>query len=117
MERHFSKRFEDLTLVAGAWAPPVDLYETEEHLHLHAELAGVEKSDIKIEVENGVITIRGERHLMASEEQGYICAERSYGPFIRTFCLPTPIVADKIRMEFSLGVLRIIMPKLKTAQR
>ncbi len=117
MERYFSKRFEDLTLVAGAWAPPVDLYETEEHLYLQAELAGVEESDIKIEVENGFITIRGERHLMASEEQGYICAERSYGPFMRTFYLPTPVVADKMRMEFRLGVLKVILPRLKTAQR
>ncbi len=117
MERYFSKRLEDLTLVAGAWAPPVDLYETEEHLCLHAELAGVEESDIKIEVENGVITIRGERRLIASEELGYICAERSYGPFIRTFRLPTPIAADKMRMEFTLGVLRIILPKPKAARR
>lgn len=117
MERYLSKRFEDLTLVAGAWAPPVDLYETEEYLHLHAELAGVEESDIKIEVKNGVITIRGERHLMASEEQGYICAERSYGPFIRTFHLPTPIVAEEMRMEFALGVLKVILPKPKTARR
>ncbi len=106
-----------MTLVAGAWAPPVDLYETEEHLCLHAELAGVEKNDIKIEVEGDVITIRGERHLVASEEQGYICAERSYGPFIRTFQLPVPITADRMSMEFTLGVLRIILPKPKTAQR
>lgn len=117
MERYLSKRFEDLTLVAGAWAPPVDLYETEEHVCLHAELAGVDKSDIEIEVKNGVITIRGERRLIASEEQGYICAERSYGPFVRTFHLPTPVAANKMRMEFSLGVLKIILPKLKTAQR
>lgn len=112
--RYFESSSSSISSIARTWAPAIDLFETDEHIYLYAELPGVEESEIKIEVQDNFITLQGQRPFKpAVKEEGYRCVERSYGPFQRTFRLPAPIIENEVKAEFKLGVLRIIMPKDK----
>lgn len=104
---------------AGAWLPAVNVEETAEELVLTAELPGLTDDDIEIELENSVLTIRGEK--AAEREEGdeskkYHVWERSYGSFQRSFTLPRTIAADKIEADFENGVLHVRMPKAPEAK-
>ncbi|GMT42432.1 MAG: hypothetical protein IEMM0002_0843 [bacterium] len=116
MKRNISGGVVGLTSVAGVWTPPMDLFETEEYICINAELAGVEESGIEIGIEGNVITIRGERRLSVGEEKGFICVERSYGSFIRTFKLPASVTAGGMNVELSMGVLKVTLPKSGTCR-
>lgn len=77
-----------------AWAPAVDIYETEKEIALKADLPGVEQSDVDIRVENNMLTLRGERK-KETKEDNYARVERSYGSFARSFSLPSSVDAGK----------------------
>ena len=97
---------------AGGWSPVVDLYEAEEHLILKAELPGVDQEDIELRIDDDRITLRGERKLQEQvSEKQFLRMERSYGPFHRTFDLPTPVTAEEVKAEFKRGILTVIIPK------
>jgi HSP20 family protein len=96
----------------GMWNPVVDLYEKEDHYMIKAELPGVEKDAIKIDLKDRLLTLSGERtNENEVKEENYYRRERSYGKFRRAFSLPADVDADKIKAEFKDGVLQIEVPK------
>ncbi len=102
---------------ARPWAPAVDILETEESLVLKADLPEVKLENIDIRVEDGNLTLRGERKLEKVEnEKGYHRIERSYGSFSRTFTLPDTIHPENVKASFKDGVLTIVLPKKEMAK-
>lgn len=96
----------------GVWLPPVDIYETEAQVVVTAELAGVDKDNVSIEVKDGVLTIKGERKYQKEVDEEYFhLMEREYGSFKRSFSLPSKIDREKVSASFNGGVLEIILPK------
>ncbi len=96
----------------GMWNPAVDLYEKDDHFVIKAELPGVDKNDIKVDLKDRVLTLSGERtYDNEVGEENYYRKERSYGKFQRAFTLPTDVDSDKITAEFKDGVLRVEVPK------
>jgi HSP20 family protein len=97
---------------AGTWSPAVDLYESEKALILKAELPEVEQSDIELSIDEDRVTLRGQRRLKEDvDEKQFLRMERAYGPFHRTFDLPSSVDAEKVKAEFKRGVLTVVMPK------
>jgi HSP20 family protein len=100
-----------------AWAPAADIYETETDLVLLADLPGVDPKQIDVRVENNVLTIRGERAFESKvDRDNFHRVERSYGTFMRSFTLATPVDADKIKATYKNGVLQITLPKAEQAK-
>jgi len=98
-------------------APAVDIYETEKEIVLKADLPGVNLSDVDIQVENNVLTVRGERHFEKEVSQdNFHRVERGYGSFARTFTLPETVDSEKIAAEYESGVLKITMAKHEQAR-
>jgi HSP20 family protein len=101
----------------GAWAPAVDIFEMGDDLVVRAELPGVQKDDIEVSVENGVLTIRGERRKEKElQEENVHRIERRYGSFVRSFTLPTTVSAEKIKATYKDGVLDLVLPKAEEAK-
>ncbi len=94
------------------WAPAVDVYENDKAYIVEVDLPGLKKEDVKVTLQNNVLTIQGERRL-TREEKGvdYHRQERFYGKFLRSFTLPETVDADKVSAEFKDGVLRLTLPK------
>jgi HSP20 family protein len=94
------------------WHPAMDLVETDEHFVLRADLPGVAEDDVKVELEDNVLTISGERR---SEEEvkkgGFYRLERATGVFARTLTLPEGVDADAVQAAFDKGVLEVRIPK------
>lgn len=102
---------------ARPWAPAVDILETEDSLVLKADLPEVKLENIDIRVEDGNLTLRGERKLEKVEnEKGYHRIERSYGSFSRTFTLPDTIHPENVKASFKEGVLTVVLPKKEMAK-
>ena len=98
--------------VTGTWTPLVDIYETKDSIVIKAEVPGVERGDLNIEVKDNLLILRGERKLEQDvKEENYHCLERSYGHFARSFSLPNTVQADKINASLKNGVLELIIPK------
>lgn len=111
----------DETFIAQpiGWIPPMDIAENEKELVLTAELPGLEKEDVEISVENGVLTLRGEKaeqHEEDEPEKKYYLFERTYGSFNRSFTLPRFVDSNKIAAEFEKGILKIRLPKTVEAK-
>jgi HSP20 family protein len=99
------------------WAPAVDISEDEKEYLVKAELPEVKKEDVKVAVENGVLSITGERKLEKEEkDKKYHRIERSYGQFLRSFALPDGTDGSKVNAEFKDGVLRVHLPKSERAK-
>ncbi len=104
-------RMED-DAVMGMWNPAVDLYEKDDHYMIKAELPGVDKNNVKIDLKDRLLTLSGERtYDNEVNEENYYRRERSYGKFQRAFTLPADVDSDKIKAEFKDGVLQIEIPK------
>jgi HSP20 family protein len=96
----------------ATWAPPVDIYETENELVIKADLPDLQDKDIDVRIENNMLTIRGERKLEKDVNEGnYLRAERNHGPFMRSFSLPNTVSPESIRAEYRDGVLTLHMAK------
>jgi len=95
-----------------SWNPVVDIYDNDENIVIKAELPGVDKNDIVVDVKDRVITLKGERS-SDNEVKGDSCyfRERSFGKFERAFRLPGDIDSDKIKADYKDGVLKIDIPK------
>ena len=101
----------------AVWTPAVDLFEDEGTYVLKAELPGMSKEDIELQLENRTLTLRGERKMEKEvKEEAYHQLERSYGRFVRTFTLPTAVEERKITANFKEGVLEVIVPKAEDAK-
>jgi HSP20 family protein len=100
------------TLTVADWVPTVDISETDEEYLIKAELPEVKKEDVKVTVEDGVLTLQGERR-QEKEEKGkrYHRVERSYGSFVRSFTLPESVDEAKVKAEYKDGVLSLHLPK------
>jgi HSP20 family protein len=99
---------------AGArrWVPAMDLVETDDHLVLRADLPGLDRDDVNIEVKDGVLTVSGERKAEQEERaDGYYRVERAFGGFSRSLSLPDHVDASKIAAGFDKGVLEVRIPK------
>ena len=107
----------DAELAAGHWSPSVDIYETEHELVLKADLPEVEAKDLDIRIESNALTIKGERKAEKEvKEENYYRVERTFGSFARSFQLPNTIDSDKVKAEFSKGVLKLTLPKKEEAK-
>lgn len=101
----------------AAWAPPVDIYETENELVLKVDLPDLQDKDIDVRVENNMLTIRGERKFEKDvTEDNYLRVERAYGSFMRSFSLPNTVSSESIRAEYRNGVLTLHMAKLEESK-
>ena len=102
---------------ASDWVPAVDIKEDADRFLIHADIPGVDPKDIDVHMENGMLTISGNRESESKEEQeGYKRVERVRGSFLRRFTLPDTANADKISAESKNGVLEISIPKQEKSQ-
>jgi HSP20 family protein len=99
------------------WTPAVDVFEDTEGVTFKFELPEVEAKDVDVRVEDGTLTVRGERKLEREDNRdGYHRIERNYGMFARSFTLPATLDTDKVNAEAKNGVLRIFLPKRAEAK-
>lgn len=109
-ESSFPSRGDESALTA--WAPAVDVYETENELVIKADLPDVTEKDLDVRIENNMLTIRGERKFEQKvKEESYLRMERAYGSFSRSFSLPNSVNTEAIKAEYKDGVLNITLPK------
>jgi HSP20 family protein len=99
------------------WTPAVDIYETENELVLKADVPDVDPKNVAIQLENGTLTLKGERKFEQQQNgKGFHRIERSYGSFVRAFSLPDTVEADKVKADYKNGVLTITLPKKEVAK-
>jgi HSP20 family protein len=104
-------------LFDATWAPITDVVETKDAVVLKAEIPGLKEKDISIEVENGVVTIQGQREFEGeTESKGFRRIERAYGKFLRSFTLPPNVEPDKIHASYVNGLLEVVIPKSEVAK-
>ena len=102
---------------ATAWAPALDISERRDAYLVTVELPGVEADDLDITLEDGLLTIQGERQFTSeSSEQRFHRVERRYGAFRRSITLPAHVMAEGIQASFEDGVLQIVVPKMEEAK-
>ncbi len=105
------------TMATSDWIPAVDIREETDRYLIHADLPGVKAEDIDINLENGVLTLRGQRDTEETEEKnGYKRVERVRGTFYRRFSLPDTADAEKVTASSRDGVLEIVIPKQEKMQ-
>ena len=96
---------------SAAWAPPIDVHETAEAYVITAEVPGVRRDDIQIQVSNGMLQLSGVRREIAVPCEQYHRVERGHGAFSRTFQLPLPVDNDLVTADLRDGVLTVVCPK------
>jgi HSP20 family protein len=102
---------------ASAWFPPVDIHEENDRIVLRAEIPGISREDIELSVENGTLTLRGEKKQEKQvESENAFRQERFYGSFVRSFVLPALIEPDRIQATYRDGVLEVVIPKAEEAK-
>jgi HSP20 family protein len=107
----------DEPISAAAWEPLTDITEDEKEFLVKAELPEVKKEDVKVNVEDGILRISGERKMEKEEkDKKYHRIERSYGSFLRAFTLPEGADATKIAADFKDGLLLVHLPKTERAK-
>jgi HSP20 family protein len=114
MNRLFNTVFDAPTANGGLrrWVPAMDLVETQDDFVLRADLPGVKMDDVKIEIEDSVLTISGERKAETeTKDEGFYRLERAFGSFSRSLTLPKGINPDAVRATFTDGVLEVHVPK------
>jgi HSP20 family protein len=100
------------------WAPPVDIYETENEIVVKAELPEVDIKDVELKLENNRLTIKGERKFSEeTKKENYHLTERYYGSFKRTFELPGSVDPDKVEAKYEKGVLIATLPKREETKK
>jgi HSP20 family protein len=101
-----------------AWAPPVEVVQRGDRLVIRADLPGLRKDDIDIDIDKGVLILRGERQQVHEDtSEGYYRSERNYGAFSRSIPLPDGADATKAEATFKDGVLEVIVPAPQRAER
>ncbi|MBT8097041.1 MAG: Hsp20/alpha crystallin family protein [Woeseia sp.] len=102
------------TSAVADWVPSVDINESEESFELHVDVPGIDPKDVEITLDNGVLTIAGERQYVKQEKDDSLLrrrTERAYGRFYRRFILPDTVDAEKVKASNHHGVLEITIPK------
>ena len=104
-------------LEGSLWSPAVDIVETDNEIVLRADLPGVEPKDVDIQVQNGTLTLRGERKFESDvKEDNFRRIERVYGSFVRSFTLPQAVDPESVAAEYRNGVLEVKLPKRPEAK-
>jgi HSP20 family protein len=104
-------------VITSTWFAPTDISEDENSLQISMELPGVEPDDVRLSLENNILTIRGEKRQRSEENNERVHRfERTYGVFERTFALPNTVDADKIEARYENGVLLVRIPKAERAR-
>lgn len=121
MNRQLSRLLDDSPLgmagETGQWMPRVDIRETDDALLVQAELPGISKKDVHLEVKDGVLTLSGERRYEKDvKEENIHRVERAYGRFSRGFSLPSNVDPDKVEASMKDGVLEVRLPKRESAK-
>ncbi len=121
MNRLFNESFSPVasqeSLAAGSFVPPVDVYEDEQGIRLKMEVPGIDEKDIEIQLENNLLTVRGQRKLESeTKEENYHRIERRYGSFTRSFTLPNTVNPEEVKAGYSKGVLSISLGKKAEAK-
>lgn len=110
-------RFFNESPAARPWTPAVDIVENENELVLTADVPGVALENIDINIEDGALTVSGERKFENEKtDGGYHRIERSYGSFKRVFTLPESVDTEKVTAGHENGVLKVVLPKKETAK-
>jgi len=115
LRRRMNRIFDDSDSAESAaiWAPAVDVLESQQEIVLEAELPGMTKEDIDIQLTDDTLTIRGERKLEpAARGEHFHRVERQYGPWQRTFRVEVPIDTSRVTASYEDGVLTLLLPKL-----
>lgn len=108
---------ESRDLIEGAWSPKVDISETEHEVVVTAELPGIKKEDVKVNVQNNVLTLSGEKKQeKETKEKNFHRIERSYGSFHRSFTLPMEVDTEKIGATYKEGLLKVTLPKAEVSK-
>ena len=103
--------------LTSSWLPPCDVFEDKDAIKIVAEIPGVTAEDVRISLENNLLTLRGEKKQQAEEKSERVHRyERNYGAFERTFALPTTVEPEKIDAQYSHGVLTVTIPKAERAR-
>jgi len=112
MNRLFNRTVGEGVSSGSAWTPAVDIFDTDQAIVLRAELPGLTPEDIDIEIDDNVLTLKGERRFEETVQEGrYYRLERAYGHFQRNVTLPQGVKADEISASFDNGVLSVQVPK------
>ena len=112
MNRLFTRTMGEGSSSGSAWTPAVDIFDAADAIVLKAELPGLSPDDIDIEIDDTVLTLKGERRFEETVEEGrYYRVERAYGHFQRSLTLPQGVKADEISATFENGVLTVRVPK------
>jgi HSP20 family protein len=99
------------------WSPAVDIFETDNELVLKADVPEVDPKNVAIQLENGTLTLKGERKFEDQKNgKGFHRIERSYGTFTRAFSLPDTVDGEKVKADYKNGVLTITLPKKEVAK-
>jgi HSP20 family protein len=110
-------RSEGDALTTAAFVPPVDIYEDEHKIVLKLEVPGLKESDLDIQLENNVLTIRGERKFEKEEkEENFHRIERRYGSFYRSFTVPNTVNSESVKASYDAGVLKLELEKRPEAK-
>jgi len=108
---------ENDALSTAAFVPPVDIYEDEHKIVLKLEVPGMQESDLDIQLENNVLTVRGERKFEKEEkEENFHRIERRYGSFFRSFTIPNTVNPESVKASYEAGVLRLDLEKRAEAK-
>lgn len=119
MNRMFNEFFGDRqnTLAEGSWTPSVDVSETDAAIVVRAELPGLSQDDIELNLQDNVLTLKGEKKQERKDEQeNYHRTECCFGSFSRSFSLPATVKQEDIQAKFKDGVLEITLPKAEEAK-
>jgi HSP20 family protein len=112
VNRLFNTLFEAGDAQSQRWVPAMDLVEADDHFVLKADLPGLSENDVSIEVQDGVLTISGERREEhEQEERGWHRVERRFGRFSRSLALPEGVDPESVNASFDKGVLEVRIPK------
>ena len=104
-------------LEKGTWAPAVDIYETNDSFVVSADLPGLNKDEIQIDLKDNTLTLKGEKKFEEKvSKDNYIRIERAYGSFVRSFTLTQNVDPEKIKAKYKEGVLEITIPKKEEAK-
>ncbi|MCP3852961.1 MAG: Hsp20/alpha crystallin family protein [Gammaproteobacteria bacterium] len=106
---------DDRSFEVGDWMPVVDIEETEDAFAIKAELPGVEKDDVSINIDKGILTIKGEKKTETEDKKRHRI-ECSYGSFVRSFTLPQSVKVDEVQAEYNNGILNLNIPKSEEAK-
>lgn len=114
----FDLHFQDSGVTVSDWTPRINIAEKDETVYLQADLPGVNKDDIELKYEQGILTLKGTRQAQAqeSDDKKYFHVEVSSGSFQRSIRLPYEIESAKIKAEFTNGVLEVELPKAEKSK-